>query len=340
MIPDTMRAYRLTAQPTLDNLALSQVSVPQPGPDEALVRVRASSLNYHDYLVANGLIPVTEGRLPMSDGAGEVVALGEGVTSVVVGDRVMGTFFPDWIDGRPTWANNKAVAGETSDGFAADFVVVPAHSLVPMPVGWSFEEAATLPCAGVTAWRALKVEGNITAMSKILVPGSGGLALFATQLAKAMGAQIISTSSSDAKLARLAELGASSGINYRDCPEWGTQVRALTGNEGVDVVMDIGGASTIAESVAACQMGGVVLVIGNTSHRPPVLPLRETIMHHIRVQGMAVGSVEMLRDLSAFVALHGIRPIIDRVFRFDELADAFRYQLTGNHMGKIVLTYE
>ncbi len=340
MIPSTMRGYRLAARPSLDTLAVSQLAVPQPGAGEALVRVRASSLNYHDYLVVAGLIPVAEGLMPLSDGAGEVVALGEGVVDVAVGDRVMGAFFPNWIDGRPDWSNNQAVAGETRYGFAADFVVVPASSLVPMPAGWSFEEAATLPCAGVTAWRALRVEGNVGAGDRVLVPGSGGLALFAIQLGVAMGVEIVSTSSSDAKLARLLEMGAATGVNYRDCAEWGERARELVGGDGVDVAMDIGGQSTLAQSVAACRMGGTVLVIGNISHQHPVLPLRHVIMRHVRVQGMAVGSVAMLRDLADFVAQHGIRPVIDRSFRFEELADAFRYQLSGGHMGKIVLSYD
>lgn len=340
MIPDMMRIYRLVAKPTLDNLAITQVPVPQPGPGEALIRVRASSLNFHDYLVAAGHIPVAEGRVPMSDGAGEVVALGPDATGVAIGDRVMGAFFPHWLDGPPTWANNADVAGETYDGFAADYVAVPAASLVPMPEGWSFEEAATLPCAGLTAWRALKAEGDVGPGSVVLVPGSGGLAIFAVQLGSALGVRVISTSSSDEKLAQLAALGAQHGINYRTCPDWGMRVRELTQGTGADVVMEIGGEATFEQSVTACRIGGRVLVIGSTGRGAPVLPLRDVIMHHLRVQGMAVGSVALLRELSAFLAGQTIRPVLNRTFAFEELAGAFHYQLSGAHLGKIAIRYD
>lgn len=332
-----MRSLRLTAQPTLENLTLTEEAAPQPGPGAALVRVRATSLNYHDYLVVAGFIPQPAGRVPMSDGAGEIVALGEGVTGFSVGDRVMGAFFPNWVDGAPTEENNAAISGETIDGFAAEYVVVPTHSLCPMPRGWSFAEAATLPCAGLTAWRGLCVEGQLQSSSTVLLPGSGGLAVFMLQIAKALGLQAIMISSSDDKLARLKALGADHGINYCTVPDWPAAVRHLTKGLGVDLVLDIGGQSTFARSVAACRMGGKLLVVGSTSNAAPELPLRDVVMRHIQVRGMAVGSVSQLADLVAFVEAHGIRPLIDSSFGLDRLGDAFRYQLSGQHMGKIVV---
>lgn len=333
-----MRAVRLDAAPSLDNLAVSRAPRPTVGPGEALVRVRATSLNYHDYLVAAGLIPQPAGRVPMSDGAGEVAGVGEGVADLSVGDRVMGSFFPDWIDGPPTDSKTAAVSGESVDGFAAEFVAVPAASLVPMPAGWSFEEAATLPCAGLTAWRALSIEGGLAAGASVLLPGSGGLSVYALQLAKPLGLVAVVTSSSDAKLARLAELGADHGVNYRSEPDWGRKVRALTSGTGVDLVLEIGGRSSFSQSVEACRTGGRVMVVGSTSNAAPELPLRDVIMRQIRVQGMAVGSVAMLRELVSFVERHRIRPAIDRSFPLERLGDAFRHQLSGAHLGKIVVT--
>jgi NADPH:quinone reductase-like Zn-dependent oxidoreductase len=333
-----MQILRLPASPTLDTVSLTREAIPIPGAGEALVRVRATSLNYHDYLVVAGLIPQPAGRVPMSDGAGEVAAIGPDVTGVGIGDYVMGAFFPHWLDGRPTVRTNAAISGENIDGFAAEYVVVPANSLVRMPAGWSFEEAATLPCAGLTAWRALQVEGNLGAGDSVLLPGSGGLSVFALQLAKELGITAIMTSSSNEKLARLAELGADHLINYRDTPEWGAAARALTGDRGVDLVLEIGGQSSFAQSVAACRMGGRVMVVGSTSNPAPELPLRDVVMRHIIVGGMAVGSVAQLRDLVTFVERHGIRPVIDRVYPLSELGDAFRYQLSGAHLGKIAVS--
>lgn len=335
---DQMQILRLGARPSLDNLALRREAVPTPGAGEALVRVRATSLNYHDYLVVAGFIPQPEGRVPMSDGAGEVVGLGPGPADVAPGDRVMGAFFPHWLSGAPTLANNDAISGENVDGFAAEYVVVPAASLTPMPKGWSFEEAATLPCAGLTAWRALRVEGRLEAGDSVLLPGSGGLSVYALQLCKALGIETILTSSSDAKLDRLKAIGADHCVNYRDTPQWGAAVRAITAGRGADLVLEIGGQSSFVQSVEACRMGGRVIVVGSTMNPAPELPLRDVVMRHIQVTGMAVGSVAQLAELVAFVEAHGIKPVVDRVFGFGDLAEAFRYQLSGAHLGKIVVT--
>jgi NADPH:quinone reductase-like Zn-dependent oxidoreductase len=330
-----MRVIRLSGRPGLDALAVSREPVPEPGPGEVLLRVHATSLNYHDYLVVSHATEA--GRIPMSDGAGVVAALGEGVGGLAIGDRVMGAFFPHWIDGAPTEANNAALTGESVDGFAAEYAVVPAGSLCPMPAGWTFDEAATLPCAGLTAWRALRIEGRLEAGATVLLPGSGGLSVYMLQLARALDMTAILTSSSDEKLERLAWLGADHGINYRQVPQWSESVRALTGGIGADLVLDIGGQSTLAQSVASCRMGGQIMLVGSTGNAAPELPLRDVVMRHIRIVGMAVGSVAHLRELVAFLDQTGMRPVIDSHFPLEQLGDAFRHQLSGRHFGKIVV---
>jgi NADPH:quinone reductase-like Zn-dependent oxidoreductase len=303
------------------------------------MRLRASSLNFHDYLVVAGHIPVTEGLVPLSDGAGEVAALGEGVTDWAVGDRVMGAFFPLWRDGAPDRRNNAKISGETADGFAADYVVVPATSLTPIADGWSFAEAATLPCAGLTAWRVLVTEGQLQPGDSVLLPGSGGLCIFALQIAKARGLIVHSTTSTDAKTAQLRGMGADHLVNYRADPAWGEAVRVQTGGEGVDLVLEIGGQSSFVQSVRAARMGGKVVVVGTTANGMPQLPLSDMVMRHVRVDGIAVGSVAQLGDLARFLEEKAIRPVIDRSFPLEQLADAFRAQLEGVHFGKIVITF-
>lgn len=333
-----MQILRLPESPALETLRLSREAAPVPGPGEVALRVRASSLNYHDYLVVAGHIPQPAGRVPMSDGAGEILSLGAGVTGWSVGDGVMGAFFPNWLDGFPTEASNAAISGETINGFAAEVVVVPAASLTRIPRGWSFAEAATLPCAGLTAWRALRIEGQLEPGSTVLLPGSGGLSVYALQLAAALGLKAIMISSSDEKLERLATLGAAHGINYRRTPEWGPVARELNGGRGVDMVLEIGGQATFAQSVTACRMAGKVLVVGAITNRVPELPLRDVVMRHIKVGGMAVGSVAALRDLVDFVERHEIRPVIDSDFPLADLGAAFAYQLEGRHFGKITVS--
>jgi NADPH:quinone reductase-like Zn-dependent oxidoreductase len=332
-----MRAVRLSAAPTLDTLGVSSVPVPSPGAGEVLLRVRATSLNFHDYLVVAGHIPQPEGRIPMSDGAGEIAALGTNVSGLAIGQKVMGAFFPHWVSGAPNFSNNAAISGETIDGFAADYVCVPAASLTQIPRGWSFEEAATLPCAGLTAWRSLVVEGKLSPGDTVLLPGSGGLSVYALQLATALGISTIVTSSSDAKLSRLSELGATHLVNYRTDPNWGTTVRGLTGDRGVDLVLEIGGDSSFAQSIDAVRMDGRIVVVGTTANGTPVLPLRQVVMHHIKVHGLAVGSVAHLAELVTFIETAGLHPVIDKAFPLEQLAEAFRYQLSRQHFGKIVV---
>jgi NADPH:quinone reductase-like Zn-dependent oxidoreductase len=246
-----MRAMKLTKPGGLDRLTAADIEARPPGPGEIQVRVEASSLNFHDYAVVAGMLPVAEGRIPMSDGAGTVTAVGEGVTEFAAGDAVLSCFFPNWQDGEPQLAKLIGVPGDHADGFAAQSVTMPAAAFTRMPRGYSAAQAATLTCAALTAWRGLMVEARIKPGDVVLTQGTGGVSLFALQFAKAAGCRVISTSSSDAKLERLQAMGADALINYRDTPEWGKRAAELTDGRGVDVVVEIGGAGTLPQSASA-----------------------------------------------------------------------------------------
>lgn len=331
-------AIRIKNPATLDSLHLAAVEVPEPGPRDVLIRVRASSLNYHDYLVVTGGLRSEDGRIPMSDGAGEVVAVGSAVDEFAVGDHVLGTFFTNWQDGTLLDGSFRPVPGDGCDGFAARHVLMPAYALTRMPTGYDFVQAATLPCAGVTAWRALMVNGRLKAGETVLVQGTGGVSIFALQLAKAAGATVIATSSSDEKLARLKALGADHLINYRTTPEWGATAAALTGKGGVDHVVEVGGVGTLSQSIVAARNGGHIALIGALTGREGPVPTALIMRKQIRLIGLTVGSRAHQLELIRAVEATGILPVIDRSFPLEELADAFRYQETGRHFGKICIT--
>ena len=331
-------AIRCRLPATLDSLTPSTVEPRAPAAGEVQIRVRASSLNYHDYLVANGTITVADGRIPMSDGAGEVTAVGAGVTAFKVGDHVVSTFYQDWYDGAPMGNGFAFVPGDGIDGFACTFATVPAVGLTHAPKGWSFEEAATLTCAGVTAWRALSTNGRIKSGQTVLVQGTGGVSIFALQLAKAAGARVIATSSSDAKLERLRAMGADHVINYKKTPEWGVEAARLSGKGGVDHVVEIGGPGTLPQSIKAIGYGGHIALIGVLTGWEGTVPTAQLMSKQGRLVGIMVShrrdQVELVRACEA----SGIRPVIDRSFPLMELADAFRYQASGAHFGKICVT--
>jgi NADPH:quinone reductase-like Zn-dependent oxidoreductase len=329
-------AIRVRTPATLDTLYLSTAEVPDPGPAEVTVRVRASSLNYHDYLVVSGALPVEDGRIPMSDGAGEVAAVGSGVGDIAVSAGVLGTFFTNWQGGALDDGSFLPVPGDGRDGFACRYVNMPAQTLTRIPTGYSFEEAATLPCAGVTAWRALVVNGALKSGDTVLVQGTGGVSIFALQLAKAMGATVIATSSSDAKLERLRGLGADHLLNYRTTPDWGKAAARLVG--GVDHVVEVGGAGTLAQSIAAVRNGGHIALIGALTGREGPLPTALLMRKQVRLIGLTVGSRAHQLELIRAVEACGIRPQIDSSFPLERLADAFRYQLSGAHFGKICVS--
>jgi len=333
-----MKATQLRAPASLDNLTLVDLGDPgDPGPGEIRVRLSASSLNFHDYAVVMGMIPTADGRIPMSDGAGTVEAVGEGVTQFKPGDAVVSIFFPDWIDGAPPATAFRGVPGDGIDGYAREIVVTPQHWFTRVPTGYSAAEAATLTCAGLTAWRALFVDGSTQPGSTVLVQGSGGVSVFALQFAKAAGARVIATSSSDAKLERLKALGADELINYKEVPAWGAKALELTGGVGVDCVVEIGGAGTLDQSMVATRVGGHVALIGVLAGFAGPVQTALLMAKNLRVQGLTVGSRQQQLDMIAGIEANGIRPIISDHFPLDRLADAFRHQAANAHFGKIVI---
>ena len=333
-----MRAYRIHDFAGLEAFRREELPTPKPGPGQALVRIHATSLNYRDLLVAKGLysrhLPLP--LVPLSDGAGEVVEVGPGVTRVKPGDRVAPIFMQAWIEGGPTEEKAKSALGAAIDGVLAEFVVLGQDGLVPVPDHLSFEEAATLPCAAVTAWHALFGEGSIKPGDTVLVQGTGGVSLFALQFARMAGARVIATSSSDEKLERVRELGASDGINYKTTPDWDRRARELTGGRGVDHVVEVGGAGTLPRSLNAVRMGGRISQIGILSGAGEVNPI-PILMKNVHVQGIFVGSRAMFEDMNRAIGLNQLRPVVDRIFDFDEARDALRHMESGAHFGKIVI---
>lgn len=319
----------------LDTLKVVQRDARAPQYGEIQVQVRASSLNFHDYVVVTGLLPTDDGRIPLSDGAGVVTAVGEGVSEFVVGDTVLSCFFPAWADGRPELHKVLGVPGDHVDGFAAEFVTMAAQGFTRMPAGLDFAEAATLTCAGLTAWRALMVETHLRPGDWVLVQGSGGVSVFALQFARQMGCRVIATSSSDAKLARLQKLGAEHVINYREVSAWGKRVQEITDGRGVDLVVEVGGPATLPQSVRAVAFDGCISMIGVLTGIAGEVPTAELFQKNARISGITVGSRAQQLDMLAAVEAGGIKPIIDSHYPLEQLADAFRHQESQQHFGKI-----
>ena len=335
-----MQAVRLKAPGGLDKLAVHELDIVAPGPGQVRVRNHATSLNFHDYVVAVGLLPVDDGRIPMSDGAGVVEAVAEDVTEFSVGDRVMSCFFPAWADGRADdVAKIGGIPGDNVDGFAAQSVTMSASAFTPMPAAYSFEQAATLPCAALTAWRALMVEAGVKAGEHVLVQGSGGVSVFALQFAKAAGCVVTATSSSDAKLQRLVELGADHVVNYKETAQWGDKVLEMTAGRGVDVVVEVGGSGTLPQSIRAVRMGGHISMIGVLTGFSGEVPTAELFQKNAVISGITVGSRSQQLDMVAAIEANGIEPVIDRTLELGELADAFRVQESQQHFGKICLSF-
>ncbi|MEL7040563.1 MAG: NAD(P)-dependent alcohol dehydrogenase [Pseudomonadota bacterium] len=320
------------------NLVIEERPDPVPGPGEILVRVKASSLNYHDFVVVMGGIPTDDGRIPMSDGAGEVVAVGDGVTRFKPGDHVLSLFFPDWQKGEIDALGFGSVPGDGADGFAAELVAMPETAFTRMPEGYSFTEAATLPCAALTAWRGMFVEGSVKPGDWVLTQGTGGVSVFALQLAKAAGARVISTSSSDAKLERMTALGADHVINYKDTPEWGRAAFEMTGGRGVDEVVEIGGPGTMAQSIQACRVGGHISLIGVLTGVSGEVPTAAFFSKNLTMSGITVGSRAHQEDMIAAIEASGIKPVLDQDFPLDKIAEAFAHQASQQHFGKITLS--
>jgi NADPH:quinone reductase-like Zn-dependent oxidoreductase len=337
-----MRAFVFEDRFSLEALKLAERPEPKPGPRQALVRMRANSLNYRDLAVASGAYGrhVKMPLIPLSDGAGEVAAIGAGVTRVKPGARVAAIFMQSWLAGALTEDAAKSALGGALDGMLAEYVALDEDGLVPIPEHLSYEEAATLPCAAVTAWHALVTEGGIRAGDSVLVLGTGGVSVFALQFARLHGARVIVTSSSNEKLARAIALGASDGINYRQKPEWARRVQELTGGAGVDHVIEVGGAGTLPQSFRAVRFGGRISLIGVLSEPGAGVDPRPLLMKGARLQGIYVGSREMFEAMNRAIELNRVRPVIDRAFPFAEAPEAFRYLKAAGHFGKIVISQE
>jgi NADPH:quinone reductase-like Zn-dependent oxidoreductase len=334
-----MKAYEIREKFGIDSLTLTERPEPKPASGEVVIQWRAFSLNYRDLMVVKGAynpklrLPFT----PFSDAAGRVVAVGDSVTRVKVGERVSSTFMPGWVAGEITEAKARSALGGGAAGVLAEFSVLSEDAVVAMPDHLSDEEAATLPCAAVTAWHALITAGNLKAGDIVLVQGTGGVSIFALQFAAMTGARVIVTSSSDQKLERALALGGRDGINYRTTPDWDKRARELTADRGVDHVVEVGGAGTLARSLKATRLGGTVSLIGVlTGGAGEINPL-PILMKNIRVQGIFVGSREMFEAMNRAIALHHLRPVVDRVFPLDQVRDALRFMESGSHFGKIVV---
>ncbi|CQD15242.1 alcohol dehydrogenase [Mycobacterium lentiflavum] len=335
-IPDRQRAIVMTGPG--EPVQTVEMPVGEPGPGQVLVKVNASSLNFHDNVNLMGLLPGPWPRVPMTDGAGEVVAIGPGVDELRPGDRVMGAFHPGWHDGPPTPQAKREVPGDTCDGWLQQYRVEHVAGLVRTPAHLSDVEAATIPCAGVTAWSAL-VEANIGEGDVVVTQGTGGVSLFVVQLARARGATVILTSSSDDKLKVGSDLGATHLVNYRTTPDWETQVKGLTAGRGAKLVVDLGGPATLPHSLHAAAMGGTIAVIGVLSGFDMAsIAVAEVMLNNLRVIGITVGSVRAHREMCEVVSKAGIKPQISHVLDWQHLDEALRVMRANEHIGKIALT--
>lgn len=317
-------------------------AVPQPGHGEALLRIHATSVNFHDYVGINGGIPgLPVPRVPFSDAVATIEALGDGVEGWSAGDRVVPSFFPRWRRGRPDREVISLILGDQVDGTLQTHVCVPAESLVAAPAHLSDTEAATLGCAGLTAWRAVMVEGRVAPHHTVVLQGTGGVSLFALTFARMAGARVIVTSSSDEKLARARAMGADDGINYRRTPEWSRAVLDMTDGRGADLVVEVGGGETLAQAVRATRHDGHISVIGVlTGVRSPEFPLNIVMSRNITMRGVTVGSTADLHAMCGAIARHRMQPIVDSVFTLDDAHAAIAALKSLRHFGKIAITIE
>ena len=342
-----MRAYYLQSHGS-DGLVFQESADPKPGLREVAVRIRATSLNFRDLMILNNVYfqPVRLGVIPLSDGAGEVVAVGEGVSRFKIGDRVAATFHPKWIAGRITheqlahrFAPGEHV-GAGRDGLLTDYKILSEEAVVTIPPHLSFEEAATLPCAAVTAWSALTAPRQLAPGETVLTLGTGGVSIFALQFAKAFGARVIATTSSDDKARRLRELGADAVVNYRSMPDWEHEVRAANDGRGVDCIVEVGGTGTLARSLACagpeCQVSLIGVLAGTSGSFDPTALKRGIVT----LRRVAVGSRLDFELMNRAIALHKLKPVVDRVFPFEDAKSAYRYLESQQHFGKVVIAHD
>ncbi len=336
-----MKAYEIQGSFGMDNLKCVERPDPAPGHGQVLVRMKAVSLNYRDLMMVRGHYNPRQPLplVPCSDGVGEVVAVGEGVQRVGVGDRVATVFSQTWISGRPTAEKLSGTLGGPIDGTLSEMMVLDAEGVIPLPKDLSDVEGATLPCAALTAWSAMAELGDVSAGDTVLVQGTGGVSIFALQFALVLGARVIATSSNDAKLDRLRSMGAWATVNYADDPQWGKTVRRMTDGRGVDHIVEVGGAGTLAQSLKAAAVGGTISVIGVLSGISSEFNIIPLLMQHLKLQGILVGSREGFERMNRAIEGHELKPVIDRVFDFDDVPEAFAYMASGAHFGKVCIGY-
>jgi NADPH:quinone reductase-like Zn-dependent oxidoreductase len=323
----------------IERLVAEQLPEPRPGRGEVLVKVHAVSLNYRDLLMIRGQYnpKMALPRVPFSDGAGEVVEVGEDVQTVAVGQRVAGIFMQNWLDGPSTAERSQGALGGDIDGMLAEYVVLPQSGVVEIPAHLSYAEGATLPCAGLTAWNALLNATQVKPGDVVVTQGTGGVSIFALQFAKLMGATVLGTSGSDEKLERAKTLGLDAGLNYRKSPDWAKWVLAQTGGRGADLIVEVGGAGTFGQSVQAVRIGGTVAQIGVLSQSDQPLPIAPLLHRQIRVQGIYVGSRSQFEGMNRAISATRLRPVVDRIFSCDQVRDALITMEHGSHFGKIVI---
>lgn len=323
----------------IEHLLPAERPTPELGPDEVLIRIRAVSLNYRDLLMVQGKYNprMKLPRIPVSDGAGEIVSVGSAVTSWKAGDRVVVPFFPEWLEGELTAAKAASALGGDVDGLLREFAAIPASALLPIPEHLSFEQAATLPCAALTAWNGLFVSGDLMPGQTLLIQGTGGVSLFGLQFGKLAGATVILISSSDAKLERARTMGADHTINYRTEPEWEKKVHEITGGRGVDLTLEVGGTGTLSKTLRATKYGGRISLIGVLSGISGDVQLAPVLHKAITIGGIYVGSRAMFEEMNRFITKKRLEPVIDRVFTLTESTAAFSHLESGQHFGKVVI---
>lgn len=320
-----------------DKVTLGTRAAAAPKAGEITVRLHANSLNYHDFAVVSGMWGPSEPRIPMADGAGVVTAVGEGVSEFKVGDHVVSTFFPTWLAGEPLVEGFATTPGDGVDGYAREVVTASSHAFTLAPKGWSHVESSTLTTAALTAWRAMMSDDALKPGDTVLVQGTGGVSIFALQFAKMAGATVIATSSSDDKLEKLKTLGADHLINYRKTTNWGEVAREMTGGRGVDHVVEVGGPATLNQSMLAARVGGHLSVIGILTGLGGEVSIVTALIKQLRLQGLIVGNRTQQQDMVKAIDANGMRPIVDKVFPLESMVDAFRYQESNQHFGKICL---
>ncbi len=333
-----MKGWRISSF-GIDTLEAFEAPAPRPNLGQVVIKVHAASLNYRDLMMVKGFYnpKMALPRIPCSDGAGEIIEVGEGVSDFKIGDRVAGIFMQRWIDGPPSAAKQKAALGGDVDGMLAEYVVLDAAGVVHLPEHLSYEEGATLPCAGVTAWNAVVTAAQTKPGDTVVIQGTGGVSIFALQFAKMLGARVLGTSSSDEKLDRARKLGLDSGVNYRANPNWADWALAETEGEGADLIVEVGGAGTFAQSLKAVRVGGAIAQVGVLSQSTEPLQIAPILRKQVQVQGIFVGSRVDFLAMNRAIAQNVLKPVVDSVFPFAEARAAFQRLESASHFGKIVI---